>query len=121
MAMPELPNHPHAKMLDTYRKKRPRLLRWIVYAALSIVGLLVFVFLLGLVVGKPKSDDVTTLVQEAQARGLIADANPHLMAVGVLGAVAAFDSARRSAKIDVSTDELAATVGEWVDKALRAP
>jgi|GEM_PF-5718093 len=71
--MPELPNHPHAKMLDTYRKKRPRLLRWIVYAALSIVGLLVFVFLLGLVVGKPKSDDVTTLVREASTDPSIAE------------------------------------------------
>ncbi|HUF98064.1 MAG TPA: TetR family transcriptional regulator [Ilumatobacter sp.] len=66
-------------------------------------------------------DDVTALVIEAQSAGLIVDANPHLMAVGVLGAVAAFDSARRSSKIDVSTDELAATVGEWVAKALRAP
>jgi AcrR family transcriptional regulator len=65
-------------------------------------------------------DDVTALVIEAQEAGLVADANPHLMAVGVLGAVAAFDSARRSSKIDVSTDELAATVGEWVAKALRA-
>lgn len=66
-------------------------------------------------------EDVTILVEEAQAGGLIADGNPHLMAVGVLGAVAAFDSARRSSKIDVSTEELAATVGEWVAKALRAP
>jgi AcrR family transcriptional regulator len=66
-------------------------------------------------------EDVEALVKEAQSEGLIADANPHLMAVGVLGAVAAFDSARRSSKIDVSLDELAVTVGEWVAKALRAP
>ncbi len=64
-------------------------------------------------------DDVTALVGEARADGLIADTDPRILALGVLGAVSSFSDAWRSGHIDLSTDELARFVADWVTGALR--
>ena len=63
-------------------------------------------------------DDVTALVREAQAAGSVPDADPRLLALGVLGAVSSFSNAWRSGRIELSTDELATFVAEWVTRAL---
>jgi TetR/AcrR family transcriptional regulator, cholesterol catabolism regulator len=63
-------------------------------------------------------DDVTALVREAQAAGLIPDADPRLLALGVLGAVSTFSNAWRSGRIQLSADELAGFVADWVARAL---
>jgi AcrR family transcriptional regulator len=63
--------------------------------------------------------DVVALVAEAQLDGVVPPADPHVLAVGVLGAVASFSSARRNGTIDLSTDELADFVAGWVVRALR--
>lgn len=63
-------------------------------------------------------DDVTALVREAQRTGSIPDADPRLLALGVLGAVSSFGNAWRSGHIDLSADELATFVGDWVVRAL---
>ena len=65
-------------------------------------------------------DDVVALIEEAQADGDIADGNPRLLALGVLGAVSSFGSAFRNGQIDLAPDELAPFVGRWVVGALRA-
>lgn len=62
--------------------------------------------------------DVIALVREAQADGEIPDADPRLLALGVLGTVSSFGSALRSGDLDVTPQELAAFVGDWVDRAL---
>jgi AcrR family transcriptional regulator len=64
-------------------------------------------------------DDVRTLVEEAQRCGEIPDADPRLLALGVLGAVSSFSNAWRSGNIDLATDDLAEFVGDWVTRALR--
>ncbi len=63
-------------------------------------------------------DDVTALVREAQAAGAIPDADAQLLALGVLGAVSAFSNAWRSGRIEMSTDELAVFVADWIRRAL---
>jgi AcrR family transcriptional regulator len=63
-------------------------------------------------------EDVTTLVREAQAAGLIPDADPGLLALGVLGAVSSYSNAWRAGRIDLSAAELAEFVGDWVVRAL---
>ncbi len=63
-------------------------------------------------------DDVTALIREAQAAGQIPDADPRLLALGVLGAVSSFSHAWRSGHIGLSTDELAVFVADWVERAL---
>lgn len=63
-------------------------------------------------------DDVTALVREAQAAGQIPDADPHLLALGVLGAVSTYSNAWRSERIQLSADELAGFVADWVSRAL---
>ncbi|MEJ7800354.1 MAG: TetR family transcriptional regulator [Ilumatobacter sp.] len=63
-------------------------------------------------------DDVTALVREAQAVGAIPDANAQLLALGVLGAVSAFSNAWRSGRIEMSADELAVFVADWIRRAL---
>ena len=62
--------------------------------------------------------DVRVLVEEAQREGTIPDADPRLLAIGVLGAVSSFSNASRSGKLDLPTDDLARFVGEWVARAL---
>ena len=66
------------------------------------------------------SADVVALVTEAQACGAVPDTDPRLLAIGVLGTVASFSSARRSGAIDLTTDELAEFVERWVLRALRS-
>lgn len=63
-------------------------------------------------------DDVTALIAAAQRSGQIPDADPHLLALGVLGAVSSFSNAWRSGHIQLSTDDLASFVGDWVVRAL---
>jgi AcrR family transcriptional regulator len=65
-------------------------------------------------------DDVIALVREAQARHEIPDADPHLLAIGVLGAVSSFSNSLRAGQIDLCPEELATFVGEWVIRALGA-
>lgn len=64
-------------------------------------------------------DDVTSLIVAAQERGSIPDADPRLLALGVLGTVSTFSNAWRSGRIDLSANELAEFVGGWVVRALR--
>ena len=63
-------------------------------------------------------DDVTALVREAQADGTVLDADPRLLALGVLGSVSSFSNAWRSGRIDMSPDALADFVADWVTRAL---
>ena len=62
--------------------------------------------------------DVVALVTEAQAGGAIPDADPSLLALGVLGAVSSFSHAWRSGRIELPAAELARFVGDWVVRAL---
>ncbi|MCB0967463.1 MAG: TetR family transcriptional regulator [Ilumatobacter sp.] len=64
-------------------------------------------------------DDVIGLIRTAQDDGEVADGDPRLLALGVLGAVSSFGSAFRNGQIGLDADELAAFVGRWVDGALR--
>ncbi len=63
-------------------------------------------------------DDVTALIRAAQADGRVIDADPQLLALGVLGAVSSFSNAWRSGRIDMSDDALAEFVGGWIRRAL---
>ena len=65
-------------------------------------------------------DDVTALVREAQQAGRIPDADPRLLALGVLGAVSSYSDAWRSGHVDLPATELAEFVGDWVVNALGA-
>lgn len=65
-------------------------------------------------------DDVVGLIRQAQADGEVADGDPRLLALGVLGAVSSFGSAFRNGQIDLDPDDLAPFVGRWVVGALRA-
>ena len=62
--------------------------------------------------------DVTALVTAAQRAGQIPDADPRLLALGVLGAVSSFSNAWRSGHIEMSADDLAGFVADWVVRAL---
>lgn len=64
-------------------------------------------------------DDVRALVEEAQRDGAIPDADPRLLALGVLGAVSSFSNAWRSGNVDLDTESLATFVGDWITRALR--
>ena len=63
-------------------------------------------------------DDVTALIREAQADGCVLDADPQLLALGVLGSVSAFSNAWRSGRIDRTAEALADFVADWVVRAL---
>ena len=63
-------------------------------------------------------DDVTALIAAAQQSGQIPDADPRLLALGVLGTVSSFSNAWRSGHIELSTDDLATFVADWVVRAL---
>ena len=62
--------------------------------------------------------DVVAHICEAQRDGQIADTDPTLLALGVLGAVSSFSNAWRNGRIELSADELATFVGVWVVRAL---
>lgn len=64
--------------------------------------------------------DVVRLVVEAQQAGLVDGGEPHLHAIGVMGAVSSFSHALRNAAVDVDVDELAEAVGDWVVGGLTA-
>jgi AcrR family transcriptional regulator len=63
-------------------------------------------------------DDVIALIREGQREGRLSDAEPGLLALGVLGAVASYSSAWRAGRIEVTPDELAEFVADWVVRAL---
>ena len=63
-------------------------------------------------------DDVTALIREAQGDGRVLDADPQLLALGVLGSVSAFSNAWRSGRIDMTAEALADFVADWVVRAL---
>ena len=63
-------------------------------------------------------DDVIALVREAQAAGSIPDADAHLLALGVLGTVSSYSNAWRSGRIDMTAEELAEFVANWIRRAL---
>jgi AcrR family transcriptional regulator len=65
--------------------------------------------------------DVLGHIREAQREGLIADSDPTLLALGVLGAVSSFSNAWRNGRIELTADELATFVGDWVIRALGEP
>ena len=65
--------------------------------------------------------DVRRLVVAAQQIGQIPDGDPHLYVTGVLGAVSSFSHSLRNGRLDAPVDELAAFVGEWVERALLGP
>jgi AcrR family transcriptional regulator len=69
------------------------------------------------------ADDVRRLVIEAQQAGLIPDGAPDFFTIGILGAVSSFSNAHRRGRLDMSIDELAPLVGDWVRQATtgRAP
>lgn len=64
-------------------------------------------------------DDVRALVRDALRDGSIVDADPDLLAFGVLGAVSSYSNAWRAGRIDATPVELAEFVGAWVLRALR--
>ena len=47
------------------KKRRPLWLRIIIYVVLAVVAIFVFLFFLGLIVGKPKDTDVTSVLRRA--------------------------------------------------------
>ena len=65
-------------------------------------------------------DDVTALIEQGQREGSFPDVDPTLLAVGVLGAVSSFSNAFRNGRLDpdLTVEELAAFVREWVTSAL---
>lgn len=62
--------------------------------------------------------DVRALVDEARDAGLVPDADPTMLSIGVMGAVSSFTNAWRNGTLDVPADELAGFVGRWVEAAL---
>jgi AcrR family transcriptional regulator len=64
------------------------------------------------------ASDVERLVREGQALGLIPDADPRVIAAGVVGTVSSFGHALRSGRLTQQPDELATFVGEWVERAV---
>jgi AcrR family transcriptional regulator len=65
-------------------------------------------------------DDVTALIVEAQADGLVEDAEARVLALGVLGTVATYSDSWRSGNIDMTADQLGEFVGDWIVRALTA-
>jgi hypothetical protein len=63
-------------------------------------------------------DDVTALIREAQTDGTVLDADPQLLALGVLGSVSSYSNAWRSGRIDMTAEALADFVADWVTRAL---
>jgi AcrR family transcriptional regulator len=65
-------------------------------------------------------EDVCHLVEEGQRAGLIPDDKSDLLAVGVLGAVSSYSNSYRNGRLgtDLTVDELAAFVQQWVRNAL---
>lgn len=64
------------------------------------------------------ASDVIRLVSEAQRAGQVPDGDARLYATGVLGAVSAFSHSLRSGRLEIGVEELAAFVGDWVERAL---
>ena len=65
-------------------------------------------------------DDVEALVRAGQNDRSITDGDPRVLAHGVMGAVSSFSNSWRSGLLDVTADELAVQVSDWVSRAVRA-
>lgn len=65
--------------------------------------------------------DVRSLIEEAQRAGSVPDADPDLLAIGVLGAVSSFSNSYRNGRLadGVTVEQLAEFVRDWVVSALR--
>jgi AcrR family transcriptional regulator len=65
-------------------------------------------------------DDVRRLIVSGQRDGTITDGDPHLLSIGVLGAVSSFSNSYRSGTLDpdVTVESLAEFVAQWVTNAL---
>ena len=65
-------------------------------------------------------EDVRRLIEEGQRDGSILDSRSDLLAIGVLGTVSSFSNSYRNGRLgsDLSVDELAAFVQQWVRNAL---
>jgi hypothetical protein len=65
---PNAADHPPVSTPSTRagvpKKRRPLWLRIIIYATLTLVGLFVFFFIIGLIVGKPRDSDVTSVLRK---------------------------------------------------------
>ena len=65
--------------------------------------------------------DTERLVAEAQAAGLVPDdADPHLVALGVVSTVGQFGAHHRAGRVSMDVDELARFVGGWILRAIGA-
>lgn len=65
-------------------------------------------------------DDVAALIRRGQADGVIVDADPSLLAIGVITTVASYSNSRRAGHTKVEVDELATFVGDWIVRSLSA-
>jgi AcrR family transcriptional regulator len=71
--------------------------------------------------GEVYAADTQRVIAEAQRAGLIAkDADPHLLTLGVIGAVSHFCQFHRNGKLAMSVDELADFVAAWTARAVGA-
>jgi len=64
------------------------------------------------------AEDLRRLVIAAQECGQLPDGDPQLVVTGVLGVVSSFSHALRNGSLSVPAPELAAFVGDWVERAL---
>lgn len=64
--------------------------------------------------------DVTALIREGIAAGLVRDDDPELLAYGVVGAVGYYGHFHRTGRIDLPLDELSRFVGRFVVRSLAA-
>lgn len=64
--------------------------------------------------------DVRTMIEAGQADGSIVDANPGLLALGVVGSVGYYSHYHRTGRLGVSVDELAPFVAATVVRSLAA-
>ena len=62
--------------------------------------------------------DVERLVRRGQVDGSVVEGDPHLLAIGTVGAVGVFARARRRGLLDRDDVALAHEVGAWVERAL---
>lgn len=63
-------------------------------------------------------DDVRALIREAQDDGTVIDGDPTALALGVLGSVSSFSNGWRSGHLQMSAEDLAEFVADWVGRAL---
>lgn len=65
--------------------------------------------------------DARRLIRDGIAEGSVIDADPDLLAIGLVSTVAHFSHHHRSGRLDGDVDALAAFVADWIGRALSAP